>query len=154
MRPLPTLASVIAKLTSLGVMLPQGRVFLDEYGDSPELSRSLLALIRGGRKRAGKSLLWCHEAENDPVPAVGDIAVVLDDAHEPAMVTIVASVNVMPFDRVDAAYAAIEGEGDGSLAYWRAGHWKFFTRECERLGWNPHPAMPVVCVVFDVLHVL
>ena len=45
-----------------------------------------------------------------------------------------------------------EGEGDRSLANWRAGHWNFFTGECEALGQQPREAMPVVCERFRVIY--
>ena len=61
---------------------------------------------------------------------------------------------MLAFDQVTAAYAAIEGEGDGSLAYWRQAHWDDFARECQRLGRTPAPDMPVVCSVFELLQVL
>ena len=60
----------------------------------------------------------------------------------------------MAFNAVSAEYAAIEGEGDGSLEYWRKGHWSLFSRECRRIGMQPTATMPVVCNVFEVLHVL
>jgi len=53
-----------------------------------------------------------------------------------------------------AEYAAVEGEGDGSLAFWRDGHWRFFTRECRRIGREPSADMPVVCARFELLAVL
>ena len=34
-------------------------------------------------------------------------------------------------------FAAAEGEGDGTLAYWRRVHWSYFGRECERLEGRP-----------------
>jgi uncharacterized protein YhfF len=55
------------------------------------------------------------------------------------------------FDQVTAEYAAIEGEGDGSLEYWRDAHWRFFSRECARLGREPTTDMLVVCAVFELL---
>jgi uncharacterized protein YhfF len=58
---------------------------------------------------------------------------------------------VLPFDEVTAEYAAIEGEGDGSLAYWREAHRAFFGRECERIGRQPVDSMPVVCSIFEVV---
>ena len=61
---------------------------------------------------------------------------------------------MVAFNEVSAVYAAIEGEGDSSLAYWRNGHWNFFSRECERIGREPTETMPVICNVFEVLHVL
>ncbi len=150
----PSIQSVAAELAARGINLPEGRVFLDRFGDSPELSRSLIALIRGGGKRAGASLLWSHEHESDPVPAVGDIGIVLDDADEPAPVTRVTRVDVCPFDQVTPEFAALEGEGDLSLAWWRDAHWRFFSRECAAIGRVPDGSMPVVCAAFEVLHML
>ena len=81
MVPLPDVETVLAQLTRMGITVPApsaGRVTVDGYGDSPELSESLLAQIRSGKKRAGTSLLWAIEAENDTVPQVGDIALVVN----------------------------------------------------------------------------
>jgi uncharacterized protein YhfF len=36
-----------------------------------------------------------------------------------------------------AEYAAIEGDDDGSLEYWRHAHWAFFSRESKRIGRGP-----------------
>jgi len=151
---LPSLATVLAKLAARGIAVPPGRVGLDTFGDSPELSRELVDLIRDGRKRAGTSLLWAHEHEGEPLPEVGDVDIVVDHEGEPAAVTRVVRVQVVPFEQVDAAYAALEGEGDGSLAHWRAAHWHFFGRECARMGRAPAEDMPVVCCVFEVLVVV
>jgi uncharacterized protein YhfF len=148
------LEAVLAQLKAQGVALPAGRVRLDCYGDSPAQSRSLLALIRRGRKRAGTSLLWAHEAEQEPLPEAGDIEVVLDHRMHPALISRVVEVSVLAFDQVTGAYAAIEGEGDGSLAYWRQVHWDYFARECQRLGRTPAPDMRVVCSVFELVQVL
>ena len=150
----PDLATVLAKLAAMGVDVPPGRVGLDVYGDSPELSRELVALIRAGRKRAGTSLLWAHEHESEPQPEVGEIDVVVDHEGEPVAVTRTVRVQVVAFDEVDEAYAALEGEGDGSLAYWRAAHWDVFGRECARIGRVPAEDMPVVCCAFELVAVV
>jgi hypothetical protein len=47
--------------------------------------------------------------------------------------------------------SAIEGEGDGSLEFWREGHWRFFSRACARIRREPTLDMPVVCTVFELL---
>lgn len=150
----PSVESITADLRACGITLPPGNVVLDSFGDSPELSAHLLALIRNGHKRAGTSLLWSHEAENEPLPRVGEIAIVLDHDSRPALITRNTSVQVLPFSEVTAEYALIEGEGDKSLAYWREGHWAFFMRECHKLAREPRQDMPVVCVVFELLLVL
>ncbi len=150
----PSLATVVAKLSAAGIEVPPGRLVLDTFGDAPELSRELVALIRAGRKRAGTSLLWSHEHEDEPLPEVGDIGIVVDHEGEPAAITRVVHVHVTAFDEVDEAYAALEGEGDGSLAYWRAAHWDVFGRECARIGRAPAPDMPVVCCAFELVAVV
>lgn len=154
MEPLPSVSSVLEKLTALNISLPPGDVRVDGYGDSAALSESLLSLIRDGRKRAGTGLLWAIEADGQAIPNVGDIEIVLDYFNEPVLVTRITQVNILPYCEVSAEYAAIEGEGDGSLAYWRKAHWAFFSRECQRIGRQPSDSMPVVCSVFEVLNVL
>lgn len=149
-----SLELVKGQLERRGVILPPGRMRLDSYGDSPALSEALLALIRQGRKRAGTSLLWSLEAEGEPIPAAGDTVVVLDHRQEPAFVTRTLHVEVCPFGHVTSEYAAIEGEGDGSLDYWRSVHWEFFSRECRLMGRQPSEDMPVVCEVFELLQIL
>ena len=138
----------------MGVGVPPGNVRVDGYGDSEALSKELLALIRSGQKRAGTGLVWLHEYENEPLPKAGDIEIVIDHLDQPSVVTRIVSAKVMPYEEVTAEYAAIEGEGDGSLAYWRETHWTYFARECKRIGREPSERMPVVCSVFEVVDVL
>jgi len=152
--PFPPLTAVMSQLEALGVALPPGPVRLDGYGDSPALSEELLALIRQGRKRAGTSLLWAMEADGEPLPRVGDIEIALDHRNRPALMTRIVSVGVVKYSEVTSEYASIEGEGDGSLEYWRRGHWAFLGRECARIGREPSESMLVVCSVFEVLRVL
>jgi uncharacterized protein YhfF len=148
---MPPLSELVAKLQALGIPIPSGRLRIDGYGDSPELSQELIDLIRTGSKRAGTGLLWAYEAEAEELPQVGDIEIVVDHNYEPVLLTRVTTVEVVPFNEVTAGYAAIEGEVDGSLDYWREGHWNFFSRECARIGREPRDDMPVVCSVFDLL---
>lgn len=151
---MPSVASLVATLGQLGIALPPGRVRVDGYGDSAELSESLLRLIRSGRKRAGTGLLWAYEHDGEEVARTGDVEIVINHLDEPALVTRITSADVVPYGEVTAEYAAIEGEGDGSLEYWRKAHWAFFSRECARIGRKPDDSMPVVCSVFEVLNVV
>ena len=98
--------------------------------------------------------MWAMEADGDVFPAVGDVEIVVDHLNAPALITRITSVAVVPYAEVTPEYAAIEGEGDGSLAYWRDAHWAFFSRECARIGRAPSEAMPVVCSVFEVLAIV
>ena len=58
-------------------------------------------------------------------------------------------VEVVLYGEVSAEFAAIEGEGDGSLAYWRRAHWAYFRRECAR---TPSLDVPVVCERFELVY--
>ena len=154
MQPLPPVEAIVSELASRGIALPSGPVRVDGYGDSVELSTELLDLIRSGRKRAGTGLLWAYEHDGEPIAKSGDIEVVVDHLNRPALVTRIVSSEILAFNEVSAEYAATEGEGDGSLEYWRKGHWNFFSRECRRIGREPTETMPVICNVFEVLHVV
>jgi uncharacterized protein YhfF len=154
MQPLPSVDSLIQQLAGHGIALPPGPVRVDGYGDCAELSTELLDLIKSGRKRAGTGLLWAYEHDHEPIATTGDIEIVVDHHNQPALITRIVSSEVVAFHEVGAEYAAIEGEGDGSLEYWRKGHWNFFSRECRRIGREPIETMPVVCNVFEVLHVI
>jgi uncharacterized protein YhfF len=141
-------------LQGYGIELPAGVARVGPCGDSAALSEELLALIRAGRKRGGASLLWAHESESEPIPRVGDIEIVVNHLNAPSVVTRVTEVEVVPFNQVSAQFAAREGEGDGSLEYWRKAHWAFFSRECQRIGREPNDTMPVVCSSFEVVNVV
>ena len=64
----------------------------------------------------------------------------------------VTEVQVRPFDEVDEAFARDEGEGDRSLSWWREAHWRYFSRECARLGHQLSRTMPVICRRFRLLY--
>ena len=108
-------------------------------------------LILQGAKRAGASLLWFYDANNKPIPKVEDLSVVTNWQKEPLCVIETTQVDIVPYEEVDEAFAAAEGEGDGSLRYWREVHWLYFSRECERLGKEPSLSMPVICERFRLI---
>lgn len=85
------------------------------------------------------------------MPQAGDIEIVVDHLFNPVLLTRLTRVAVVAFNEVSAKYAATEGEGDGSLEHWREGHWRFFSRECARIGRIPSQDMPVVCNEFELL---
>jgi uncharacterized protein YhfF len=122
------------------------------YFDNNESSANeLAALVLARRKRATAALLWSHETESKPLPKTGDLSIVTDFAGKPICIIETLKVEVVPFENVSKEFAATEGEGDGSLEYWRAAHEAFFGRECKRIGRTPHARMPVVCEQFRVV---
>lgn len=107
----PTVEAILAMLLARGVYLPEGKVRAEMYGDSPELSRELIELIRSGRKRAGTGLVWAYEHDREDFPEAGQVEVIVDHDHKPVLVTRLTSVTVTPFGEVSAEYAAIEARG-------------------------------------------
>jgi uncharacterized protein YhfF len=128
--------------------------FLEAFHfDDHEASADTLArLVIAGRKRATASLLWAREADHAPVPRPGHLSVVMDFAGRPACIIETTSVLIVPFVEVDANFARLEGEGDGSLAHWRDTHWAFFSHEGARIGRAPSLEMPVICERFETVY--
>lgn len=121
--------------------------FCDNESDANEL----VDLVLAGTKRATAGLLWSYEAEREPLPVVGDLSIVTDWEGRARCVIRTTSVEVVPFEAVTPEFAAIEGEGDGSLDYWREAHAAAFTRELVGAGQTFEPSMPVVCERFEVV---
>ena len=115
------------------------------FGDRQSLADELVALVLAGQKRGTAGLYWAFEADGRSLPYPGALSVVTDWAGAPRCVVETTAVDVVPYDQVSAEFAAIEGEGDLSLEFWREAHWDYFGRECARIGRLPAEDMPVVC---------
>jgi uncharacterized protein YhfF len=122
------------------------------FGSGGEMADELVELVLTGGKRATAGALWSYENEGEAIPVVGDYSVITDGSGRARCVLRTASVEVVPFDRVGADFAASEGEGDLSLEYWREGHWKYFTMDLATFGRTPELDMPVVCERFEVVY--
>lgn len=122
------------------------------FSDSASSANALAQLVWEGRKRATASLLWFYQSRGKALPKAGDLSVVTLWLGTPVCVIETTEVRVLPFAQVDAAFAADEGEGDLSLAYWRKVHWDYFSRECRTIGRLPDEQMPVVCERFRVVY--
>jgi uncharacterized protein YhfF len=121
------------------------------FGDSPTLADQLAALVEAGRKRATASLPVEFAVEGLPLPAAGDVSIVTRGDGSPVAVIELVEVRWVPFQEVDAAFAAEEGEGDGTLAWWQAAHRNYFGRVCARQGASFDETTPVICQRFRTL---
>ena len=93
------------------------------FGSGPELETRLAALILAGRKRA---TVWNGMSPNETAP--GMLWRVTAGGRDVAVIETL-SVERRQFREIDDAFAFEEGEGDRSLAFWRAVHEKFFRQE-------------------------
>ena len=121
------------------------------FGNTPALADDLAALVLRGQKRATTSIAIEYTADNLPLPEVGDLTIITKGNGMPCAIIERTSVTTVPFEDVDAEYAAIEGEGDGSLAFWRAAHKAYFTNAAARLGSHFDSRAPVICQIFHVI---
>jgi uncharacterized protein YhfF len=96
--------------------------------------------------------VWSFEAAGKRLPRPGDLSVVTAWSGQPLAVIRTTRVELMPFDRVTAEFAAAEGEGDGSLDFWRRVHTAYFGRECARVGRVFSVHMPVCCERFELVY--
>lgn len=121
------------------------------FGDSNALADELAALVHAGRKRATASLPAEFSTLGQPLPEKGDLAIVTRADGMPVAVIELTEVRQVPFQAVDAAFAADEGEGDGTLEWWRTAHRAYFGRVAGRDGGTFDEATPVICQRFRVV---
>jgi uncharacterized protein YhfF len=124
------------------------------FSDREDVANELADLVLRGVKRATASSRWSYDEAGKPMPRSGDLSIVTDWAGESLCVIETKSVQVVPFRQVTAEFAAIEGEGDGSLSYWQEAHREYFSRECARAGREFSEDTLVVCECFEVVYPL
>ncbi|GGO31659.1 hypothetical protein GCM10011576_60790 [Micromonospora parathelypteridis] len=104
---------------------------LAEFAFPGPLRDSLVAAILSGAKTSTSALLVGYERANEPLPEVGERSAVVDSEGRRVAVIELIEVRVLRFADVDLQHALAEGEGDESVAQWRAGHEGFCTaRKC------------------------
>ena len=94
------------------------------FGDNPALADELLVLVIAGVKTA-----TCSTEDEPNTSTPGEQWIVRDGRGAPRCVIETTEVTYRRFPDVDAAFAFEEGEGDRSLAYWRAAHRTYFGRQ-------------------------
>jgi uncharacterized protein YhfF len=121
------------------------------FGNSIEMAKELAGLVLCGRKTATASSAKMNELEPGNAPRLGGYSVVTDFLGDPLCVIQTVEVRHIPFDLVDAEFAADEGEGDLSLDHWRRVHWDYFTSEGKSNGFEFDANSIVCCERFSLL---
>lgn len=106
-------------------------------------------LVARGVKRATACSLAELELEGQPLPQAGDLSIVTTWEGRAVAVIRTAEVVVRRFGDVDAAFAATEGEGDGSLAWWRDAHYAYFSRVLAGISTPVDDDLLIACETFD-----
>jgi uncharacterized protein YhfF len=121
------------------------------FGDGAAQQDELCLLVLAGRKRATASLALWYGYDRECAPKPGDLSIVLDGGGVARCLIECVDAFETAFCNVDAAFAAEEGEGDGSLAYWAAEHERFFAAELAREGVAFSANVRVVCERFRLV---
>jgi uncharacterized protein YhfF len=131
---------------------PAGYAGAFSFGTRPAGADEIADLVIDGRKTATGALLWALEHDGEKPAEPGDYWVVTDGGDDPACIIRTTDARVIPFDEVGEEYARWGGEGDCTLASWRAMYWNYIVGECERLGRAPDPRAPLVMERFEVVY--
>lgn len=112
----------------------------------------LADLAKRGIKKATSSLKKSYEIENEPLPKEKDLHIITNFSGAAVCMIEVVKVELVPFDKITEDHAKIEGEGDGSLEYWKEGHLKFFKEDAKALNFQFKENDLVVFMIFKVIH--
>ncbi|MGY6498141.1 MAG: ASCH domain-containing protein [Microcella sp.] len=124
---------------------------VEYFGDSPALADELLGLVLAGTKRATAALVDEFVAEGEALPRIGSHWIACDGTGAPRAVLRSTEFRLATFDEVDARFAFDEGEGDRTLADWRAGHQRYWQRTAEARGAAWSPEQEIVLERFTVV---
>jgi len=97
-----------------------------EFAFPGPLRDQLVAAILSGAKTSTSGLLAGYERANEPLPKVGQLSAVVDSQGRRVAAIEVTELRVVRLADMDLQHAIDEGEGDESVAQWRAGHEKFW----------------------------
>lgn len=127
--------------------------FSSDYFCADEYNANICAdLILKGEKQASCSMDYWYREEGEQMPEVGHLQVVTDWDGKPVCIIEITSVSHCKYNQVTANFAALEGEGDKSLRWWREAHWAFFSKECEDLKIEASEDMLLVLEQFKVVY--
>lgn len=113
-----------------------------EFAFPGPLRDKLVAAVLDGAKTATTGLLQDYEIDGAPLQVVGRRAAVVDSAGRRVAVIEITEVFVSRLGDVDVDHARDEGEGDDSVASWRAGHEGYWHGPDYR-GWLKDPGFTV-----------
>ena len=129
--------------------VPEFYYFCDNEKDANDCAQLVVDCI----KRATSTSLWWFETYIHPLPEIGNLAIVTDWNGAAKAVIQTTKIEHIPFNKITAEYAEIEGEGDKSLAYWNKVHWGYYTREMSEKGETPTKNMLLVCEHFKTVYI-
>ena len=122
----------------------------ERFGHTPQLADELGGLVVSGLKTGSCSALWEWEADGHSLPHPGMVTIVLNGREEPLCIIEITEVYVRRFRAVDEDFA--HSDGWSSLLVWRESKREYFSRTLPRIRREFSEDMPLVCVLFKLIH--
>ncbi len=110
------------------------KVVAEHFCDDEDNANECAKLIDHEVKQASCGLKAVYDIENQPIPKVNDLIVVLNWEQSPVCVVKLTDVKICQFNEVPPEFATLEGEGDGTYEWWRTSHINFFKNEAKNMG--------------------
>ena len=127
---------------------PPTNVRAYRFGDTPD---ELANLVAKGVKTTTSNAKKLFEANNKPIPKVGDYNIILNKNFEPVALIQITTVEIKHYDEVDEPFAI--AEGDGSYENWHAIHERYFSEQLAKIQELFHSKIELVCQTFKLLKV-
>lgn len=121
------------------------------FCDNREDADLCAALVVTGRKRATATSLAELGLGGDPLPQIGDFAIVLDWEGRAKAIIRTTSVEIRRFGDIDKTFAAKEGEGDLTLEWWRAAHVAYYKRILAGTAHRVDDDLEIACEEFELV---
>lgn len=122
----------------------------EQFGDTPHSADELGGLVAGGLKTGSCSSLWEWESDGQSLPHPGMVTIVLNGRDEPLCIIEITEVYVRRFRAVDEEF--VRADGEYSLIKWREAKRQYYTAVLPRIGREFSEEMPLVCVLFKLIH--
>ena len=127
--------------------LPDVWHFCNNKDDANHLAELVVKSI----KQATSASLWWYEVNEEPLPQIGDLYIITNWEGIAKAIIEVTKIDEVPFNKVSAEYAKIEGEGDKSLGYWKKTHWNYYENEMKPYHLSPSQNMIIICEQFKTI---
>lgn len=122
------------------------------FCDNQEDAEECAELVLRSKKRATSPSVWELEIQGLDIPQKGDLNIVTDWIGSPQCIIQTKDVELLKFREITSKHAVLEGEGDGSLAYWRRTHWDYYKRVFDGTRYEVDEDMPIVFEQFEVVY--
>jgi uncharacterized protein YhfF len=117
-----------------------------------EVADRLLAMTLAGAKRAAVGPIhYFGEGREEPVPSVGDYAVLIDRAQRPRLIWRTTGVTVAPLSSVSDEFVWRSGEGTGERDDWLTRLGDDFAQQAGLCGFEMHDDIETVFETLEVV---